>query len=491
MGLRLVFFFLAPITLSFHLPDSWQKTFRGRLRVHATDISRLQRFLDPLGAVFLFQLFFGRELWFRSSLGLHSTLWLLVATILLLPTTGIYASSRHLSLLTLFRRVTRGWTLVISFLLSLSFVTQVTAYFTRTDSIIWASSFCMLLLLNHVILRMLLRRHRATGGNYRTLLYWGSADSASELANNLQQAPWMGLQIIAWFCPAPISSDCQPAHLPTCGGDFTDMRRWLACNSVDRIIFSHLEYGSISIEQLLQVFGDTSLPVVYAPHWARAHMRFTTNLIGNQPCVELWGAERSLTDRNIKRILDLLLSTFGLFLLSPFLLLISVAIAATSPGPIFFVQDRYGLDCRRFRIFKFRTMHVSEGGDSQGLLQAIRNDPRLTPIGAFLRRWSLDELPQLINVLFGHMSLVGPRPHAVEHNEYYRRLIPGYMQRHAFKPGITGLAQVEGFRGETRTLDLMERRVEADLRYQRDWSLKLDIKILIKTLLYLRSPKAY
>jgi putative colanic acid biosynthesis UDP-glucose lipid carrier transferase len=163
----------------------------------------------------------------------------------------------------------------------------------------------------------------------------------------------------------------------------------------------------------------------------------------------------------------------------------------SSPGPILFLQDRYGLDGRRFRIFKFRTMRVMEAGDQPGLRQASRDDPRVTPVGRLLRRWSLDELPQLFNVLRGDMSLVGPRPHAVQHNELYRKQIPGYMQRHAFRPGITGLAQVEGWRGETATLEAMACRVEADLRYQNNWSLKLDVKILLKTLLRLRSTNAY
>ena len=269
------------------------------------------------------------------------------------------------------------------------------------------------------------------------------------------------------------------------------MRHWLERNSVDRIVFSHVTRDGVGMEQVLRLFGDTALPVIYAPHWANAQMRFITEPIGNQPCIELWGSERSLIDRQTKRMLDLLLSAVGLLLLSPLLLVIAGAIAYTSPGPVLFAQDRYGLDGRRFRILKFRTMRVLEAGDQQGLRQATRNDPRITPIGGVLRRWSLDELPQLINVLRGDMSLVGPRPHAVDHNEQYRRLIPGYMQRHAFKPGITGLAQVEGLRGETSSLDLMANRVDADLRYQRDWSLKLDIKILIKTLLHLRSPNAY
>jgi putative colanic acid biosynthesis UDP-glucose lipid carrier transferase len=158
---------------------------------------------------------------------------------------------------------------------------------------------------------------------------------------------------------------------------------------------------------------------------------------------------------------------------------------------VFFVQTRYGLDGRPFSMLKFRTMTVMEPGDTIGLQQARRDDPRITPIGRVLRRWSLDELPQLFNVLGGSMSLVGPRPHAVDHNEYYRKLIPAYMQRHLFKPGMTGLAQVEGFRGETPEVQAMARRVEADLRYQREWSLGMDLRILILTLLHLRSGNAY
>ena len=164
---------------------------------------------------------------------------------------------------------------------------------------------------------------------------------------------------------------------------------------------------------------------------------------------------------------------------------------SSSPGPIIFRQDRYGLRGERFTIYKFRTMTVMEKGDQDGLEQARRNDPRITPIGKFMRQWSLDELPQLFNVLNGSMSLVGPRPHAVAHNEEYRRLITGYMQRHQLRPGITGLAQVKGFRGETAKLSSMKNRIEADLQYLKDWSFLLDLEILIKTLLRLRSVNAY
>jgi putative colanic acid biosynthesis UDP-glucose lipid carrier transferase len=269
------------------------------------------------------------------------------------------------------------------------------------------------------------------------------------------------------------------------------MRRWLEHQSADRIVFSHVPRDGLSMDQLLSFFGDTCLPVIYAPRWAQPGMRFRITTVGNTPCIDLWGGERSMIDRQLKRAFDLAVAGFGLVLISPLLLLLALAVKLSSPGPILFLQDRYGLDGRRFRIFKFRTMRVMEAGDQPGLRQASRHDPRVTPVGRLLRRWSLDELPQLLNVLRGDMSLVGPRPHAVQHNELYRTQIPGYMQRHAFRPGITGLAQVEGWRGETATLEAMARRVEADLRYQNQWSLKLDVKILLKTLLRLRSTNAY
>ena len=162
-----------------------------------------------------------------------------------------------------------------------------------------------------------------------------------------------------------------------------------------------------------------------------------------------------------------------------------------NPGPILYRQIRYGLDSKCFKCIKFRTMYVMENDKLPELKQATINDTRITPVGAFLRKWSLDELPQLFNVLIGDMSLVGPRPHAIQHNEMYRKIIPGYMQRHAFKPGITGLAQVSGLRGETHEISDMQNRINADLAYQRDWSLFLDVKILIITCFNLRSGNAY
>jgi putative colanic acid biosynthesis UDP-glucose lipid carrier transferase len=182
----------------------------------------------------------------------------------------------------------------------------------------------------------------------------------------------------------------------------------------------------------------------------------------------------------IKRLEDVILSSLILCLIAVPMLLISLAVKTSSPGPIFFRQKRYGIDGRSIEVWKFRSMRVLENGTE--VIQARRNDCRVTPIGAFLRRTSLDELPQFINVLLGDMSIVGPRPHAVAHNEHYRGQISSYMLRHKVKPGITGWAQVNGWRGETDTLDKMRRRIEHDLAYIHNWSLWWDLKIVFLTI---------
>lgn len=183
----------------------------------------------------------------------------------------------------------------------------------------------------------------------------------------------------------------------------------------------------------------------------------------------------------IKRLEDIIVSFIILILISPLLLIISILVKTTSHGPILFKQNRHGLNGTIIKVWKFRSMSVMEEGES--VKQATKNDQRVTRVGAFLRKTSLDELPQFFNVLFGSMSIVGPRPHALSHNEYYAEHIDDYMLRHIVKPGITGLAQVSGWRGETDTLDKMQNRVTCDLEYIAHWSLWLDIKLIFLTIL--------
>jgi putative colanic acid biosysnthesis UDP-glucose lipid carrier transferase len=212
--------------------------------------------------------------------------------------------------------------------------------------------------------------------------------------------------------------------------------------------------------------------------------------IGGLPAIALCETPFYGPSGVVKRVSDIIISAALLVLLSPLLLLLALAIKLTSPGSVIFRQRRYGLDGEEITVYKFRSMRVSEDGEK--VTQASRNDPRITPIGRILRRFSLDELPQLFNVLQGRMSIVGPRPHAVAHNEEYRALIKGYMLRHKVRPGITGLAQINGYRGETKDLEDMRKRVEYDLDYLRHWSLGLDLSIILKTVLVVfGDQKAY
>jgi putative colanic acid biosynthesis UDP-glucose lipid carrier transferase len=232
---------------------------------------------------------------------------------------------------------------------------------------------------------------------------------------------------------------------------------------------------------LLEALRDTTGSIYFVPD------TFVTDLIqgrmdsvGGIPVVAVCETPFMGINRVVKRTTDIVLSILILILISPLLLLIALAIKLTSPGPAIFKQRRYGLDGSDILVYKFRSMTVME--DGAAVKQAQKNDQRLTPIGGFLRKTSLDELPQFLNVLSGKMSIVGPRPHAVAHNEEYRKLIKGYMLRHKVPPGITGWAQVNGFRGETDTLDKMKGRIDLDLDYLRNWSLRLDLYIIFKTI---------
>ena len=220
-------------------------------------------------------------------------------------------------------------------------------------------------------------------------------------------------------------------------------------------------------------------------------MSLNKEYLGNITALNVWNPEKPLIDKKFKRLFDLLASSLTIIILFPLFVLISIAIKFSSKGPILFNQMRCGHKGTIFKIYKFRTMYVDKSRINNNIVQAKKNDNRITSIGRFLRKYSLDELPQLINVFKGEMSLVGPRPHAIEHNEYYRKLITGYMQRHSKIPGMTGLAQINGARGETNEIELMKKRIKYDLEYNNNWSLLKDLQILLKTIFVLFKGDAY
>lgn len=234
------------------------------------------------------------------------------------------------------------------------------------------------------------------------------------------------------------------------------------------------------IAEIISHLGDTTADVLMVPDFLMKNlMHARMGNVGIIDTISVFESPMFGFQSFYKRSFDLLFSALVLLFVSPLLLVISLAIKTTSTGPVLFRQDRYGLDGKKIGVYKFRSMKVMENGGA--VTQAKRNDSRVTTVGAFLRRTSLDELPQFFNVLLGEMSVVGPRPHAVAHNEEYRKQVAYYMLRHKVRPGITGWAQINGWRGETDTLEKMQMRVKYDLDYIRNWSLLFDVRIVFKT----------
>ena len=263
-------------------------------------------------------------------------------------------------------------------------------------------------------------------------------------------------------------------------GKLPELPEYVRQNNID-LIFIVLPMRNIQrVTELLDELHDTTASIYYVPDvFVFDLIQCRTSEIDGMPVVALCETPFHGMRGVVKRLSDYVIASLMLVITSPLLLAIAAAIKLTTPGSVVFKQRRYGLDGHEIVVYKFRTMTVSE--DSDTVKQATRGDARVTKVGAFLRKYSLDELPQFINVLQGRMSVVGPRPHAVAHNEAYRPLIKGYMVRHKVNPGITGLAQVQGFRGETTSVEDMRNRVDCDLEYLRNWSLALDLKIIART----------
>ncbi len=271
----------------------------------------------------------------------------------------------------------------------------------------------------------------------------------------------------------------------------TGVAQFVRANRVDQIFIALPMASQPRILRLLEDLRDTTASIYFVPDIFMFDLiQARVDSVGGLPVVAVCESPFYGTTGVLKRLSDILIASVAIVFTLPIMVLIALAIRLTSKGPVLFKQRRYGLDGSEINVYKFRSMRVQENGTD--VKQATRNDSRITPVGKFLRRTSLDELPQFFNVLQGRMSVVGPRPHAVAHNEMYRKMIKGYMIRHKVKPGITGLAQISGARGETETLEKMEARIRYDLEYLRNWSLRLDLWIVYRTVLQaFRDPNAY
>lgn len=344
------------------------------------------------------------------------------------------------------------------------------------------------------LLRTLVLRINTSPANRRKVVFIGLGPEALKLAHRLMRSPILGMEIVGYYADEPVSEgDYQESiELPFLGTCADAIGR-VDQNDFSVVFVAMREHDNPEMSVLMDHLYDSTSAIYFMPE-PRLSEGFSVQgaEIAGVSLLALHETPMVGASRYIKRLTDLVLASLALLMLAPVMLLAALAVRLESPGPVLYRQKRYGEGARPIMVCKFRSMHADAAQD--GLLrQASKEDGRVTRVGRFLRRSSIDELPQLFNVLSGSMSLVGPRPHAASHNEFYRHKIRGYMLRHTVKPGITGWAQVNGLRGETDTLEKMERRVKYDRYYITHWSFWLDIKILVQTaaMLLRRDRNAY
>jgi putative colanic acid biosynthesis UDP-glucose lipid carrier transferase len=395
-------------------------------------------------------------------------------------------------------RLAWRWLILLFVLLTIGYATKSSSDFSRRVVLTWAVTTPGFLLGGGLLLHAAFKRLVANPQSARRAIFAGYNDISVSLAQRVERTSLSALRIEGFF-------DDRATHRPSVSGaseamstegsvvkgSLKDIVPYVQANGID-VIFVALPVSHIArVQTLLDDLRDTTVSIYYVPMvFPLDSIQGGTSEFLGVPLIALCETPLHGTRGVSKRLTDLTLATLILIPAMPIMLGIALLVRMSSPGPVIFKQRRYGLDGREIIVYKFRTMHVTE--DYEAIRQATQADSRVTPLGRLLRRTSLDELPQLMNVLQGRMSLVGPRPHAIAHNEQYRKLIKGYMIRHKVAPGMTGLAQVHGMRGETQTLEQMEARIKYDLEYLRHWSPFLDLKILFKTLLIVaRGDKAY
>jgi putative colanic acid biosynthesis UDP-glucose lipid carrier transferase len=388
-------------------------------------------------------------------------------------------------------RILLEWSCVVAVLVFLSVSLKLTQIYSRDIVASWFLVTPVALLLVESLRNPVARWLASERSTVQRYIIIGANDVGTELARRIEHghAGEKFFGFLDYRSAERAAADLNQSVTGNCSArDFADFVR---THAIGRVYLALPISKAPRIEELLKELRDTTASVYFVPNI------FAFDLVQAR-CVEINGMPAfSICDSPLqgmsgfwKRVFDVALASIALGLLLPLLLTVALAIKRSSSGPILFKQRRYGLNGEEIVIYKFRSMTVSEDGPV--VAQATEKDPRITPLGAFLRRTSLDELPQILNVLEGKMSFVGPRPHAVAHNEEYRKLINGYMIRHKVRPGITGWAQINGLRGETPTVDKMHRRVQYDLDYLKNWSLWLDLKIIARTaLIVLNDRNAY
>jgi putative colanic acid biosynthesis UDP-glucose lipid carrier transferase len=411
--------------------------------------------------------------------------WVLLFSILLFnffaESQDAYQSWRGTQLKDEVSSVITSWVTSVAALILLDLFLIGTDVYNNTFVAVWVVLTPIELISWHAVVRLVLAKIRNNGHNIRKVAIVGETRIGQELEKNFETMPWTGFRFLGYF-------DDRKSHrveeldysAPEGHKDTDTLVELCKKGDIDVVYITLALSAEKRIKTLTEKLADTTASVYLVPDL------FTFNLLNSRwvdyrgiTAIAIYETPFSGLDSLMKRMEDIVLSLIILSIIAIPMLFIALGIKLTSQGPVFFKQNRYGMNGEKIKVWKFRSMTVTEDGDK--VTQATKNDSRITHFGGILRRTSLDELPQFFNSLMGSMSIVGPRPHAVAHNEEYRSQIQGYMLRHKVKPGITGLAQINGYRGETDTLDKMQGRIHYDLKYIQTWSLHLDLKIIFLT----------
>ena len=450
-------------------PEQFHFAGRGVLRLSSPLIRYAALLMDfalvCLAGMVVYNVYHNTRLW-PTELPLSYQLLLVSAGALLgFFIDTLYRSWRLQNLLHMLRVLLMVWLGVMAIEVIGLFLSKTATDVSRAWFLIWGVSSYLLLCIERVVVYLWLRGLRRKGLNFKTVLVVGINSIGAQVIEKLSHANFTGMKVIGHVEPQEVVNYMNmPQHQQP-------QEVWICLPLSD----------VKGIQSSLLALNQSVASIRLVPDW------FSSKLMGHglseelgMPMVDLSYSPVSGATWFIKELVDRVLAAIILVLVSPLMVLIALAIYFTMGGPVLFKQIRNGWNGKLIRIYKFRTMKVHHELNGQ-VTQAQKDDERVTALGAFLRKTSLDELPQFYNVLQGRMSIVGPRPHVVSHNEYYRQMVPRYMLRHKVKPGITGWAQINGFRGETDTLDKMEKRVELDLYYIERMSLWLDLKIIVLT----------
>ncbi len=391
-----------------------------------------------------------------------------------------YSGWRGASIFVGLRGFAKSWSLAWFCVIAILFMLKESHHVSRVVIVAWLLLTHVLIIIYKINLRWFVGKLRTLDYGIRTVAFAGAGQLSTEVAKVFMQNPWLGVRVYSFY-DDNAELENQKLLGVTIRGNLEKLVEDAMARKFNEVYIALPLYADSRIKYLLSQLSNTPCRVKFVPDiFAFELLQSKWFDVGGIPVFSVYDSPLDGLGKIMKRFEDIILSFAIILFISPALVLIALGVRFTSKGPIIFRQKRYGMDGKEFWVWKFRTMKVCE--EDGEIVQATQNDVRVTPFGSFLRRNSLDELPQFFNVLTGQMSVVGPRPHAKYHDDYYSKLIPGYSQRHLIKPGLTGWAQINGYRGETNTLEKMEKRIQFDIDYIRRWSIWFDLKIVFLTI---------